>query len=175
MRAVRKDRLSGARARRRIGAVIRADSATDQEMTMPARPIVSRFARAAVAGALALPFAGLAQERTSGATLIVTVFADRYVAANVSFPSLDALTALVQPMNPSLVRLEACGPASATALLAAAERLRDSRLELSVLAESAPACAAVPLRAVQVSQVAGTVPVGAASVPTERYWRSVMP
>jgi hypothetical protein len=146
-------------------------------MTMPARPIVSRFARAAVAGALAfaLPFAGVARERTSGATLTVTVLADRYLAANVSFASLDALTALVQPMNPSLVRLEACGPASATALLAAAERLRDSRLELSVLAESAPACAAVPLRAVQVSQVAGTVPVGAASVPTERYWRSVMP
>lgn len=144
---------------------------------MPARSIASRLSRTAVAGALALalPLTGLAADRTSGATLTVTVHADRYVAAGVSFLDLDALDALAKPMNSSLVRLEACGPASASAFLAAVERYRDSRLELDVLAPTAPACAAVPMRAIQVSQAAGPVPVAAAAPSSDRYWQRVMP
>jgi hypothetical protein len=144
---------------------------------MNARSNLSRFTRAAVAGALALalPLAGLAADRTSGASLTVTVHPDRYVAAGVSFPNLEALDALVKPMNPSLVRLEACGPASAEAFLAAAERYRDSRQELDVLAATAPACTAVAVRAVQVSQLGSTIPVGAVRVRSERYWQNVMP
>jgi hypothetical protein len=151
--------------------------ATHQEdMAMRARSIASRFSRVTVAGALALalPLPGLAADRTSGATLAVTAHADRYVAAGVSFLDLDTLDALVKPMNASLVRLEACGPASARAFLAAAERYRDVRLELDVLAPTAPECTAVPARAIQVSQAAGPLPVRVA-VPSDRYWQGVMP
>jgi hypothetical protein len=146
-------------------------------MTMRARSIASRFSRTAVAGALVLafPLTGLAADRTSGATLTVTVLPDRYAAADVSFLDLDALEALVSPMNPSLVRLDACGPGSARALLAAAERFHASRLELNVLAATDPACAAAPVHAIQVSQAAGPVPVGAAAPSSERYWQRVMP
>lgn len=78
-------------------------------------------------------------------------------------------------MNPSLVRLEACGSAATDALLAAAERFQASRLELDVIAPNAPACAAVPARAVQVSQLGGAIPAGAVRVRSERYWQNVMP
>lgn len=140
-------------------------------------PTASRFSRTVVAAALALalPLTGLALDRTSGATLIVTVFADRYVAADVQFPDLDALEALVSPMNPSLVRLEACGPDAATALLAAAERFRDSNLEMRVLAVAEPACIAASAGTVRVIQLAGPVPSRAADTPSDRYWQSVMP
>lgn len=144
---------------------------------MRARSVASRLSRTATAGALALafPLAGLAADRTSGATLTVTVHADHYVAAGVSFLELDALDALVKPANPSLVRLEACGPGSARAFLAAAERYGDSRLELNVLAATEPACTAVPMRAIQVSQAAGAVPVGGSAPTSDRYWQRVMP
>lgn len=144
---------------------------------MPACAPASRFFRTAVVGALALGLssAGFAIERTTGVSLTVTVLADRYLAAGVSFPDLETLDALVSPMNASLVRLEACGPAAADALLAAADRLSYAPLLLSVLAPTAPQCAAAPLRAVQVSQVGGPIPVGAARAPADRYWRSVMP
>jgi hypothetical protein len=142
---------------------------------MNARSNLSRFTRAAVALAFALPLGGIAAERTSGATLTVTVLPDRYLAADVSFPDLAALERLVTPMNPSLVRLEACGSAAADALLAAAEHFQTIRLELDVIAPNAPACAAVPLRAVQVSQLGGTIPVGAVPARSARYWQNVMP
>jgi hypothetical protein len=146
---------------------------------MPARTLASRFSRTAVAGAfaLALPLAGLAQERTSGATLIVTVFADRYVADDVSFTDLDALDTLARPMNSTVVRLDGCGPAANDALLAAAKRLRDFHLELRTLAESDPPCAVASTRAVRVSRTVGSAaglrPV--AHSPSDPYWRSVMP
>jgi hypothetical protein len=148
----------------------------EEDMTVNA-PTATRFFRTTVAAALALalPLAGLAQDRTSGAILTVTALPDRYIAADVSFPDLDALEALVKPMNPTLVRIAACGSASARAFLAAVERLHYSRLELDVLAANAPACAAAPVRAIQVSQLAGPIPVRAASVPSDRYWQNVMP
>jgi hypothetical protein len=142
---------------------------------MTARSTASRFSLAAAALACAFPLAGLAAERTSGASLTVTVLPDRYLAAGVAFPDLDALDRLVAPMNPSLVRLEACGSGAAAALLAAAERFQASRLELDVIDASAPACAASPLRAVQVSQLTGPVPVPAAPRSSERYWQRVTP
>lgn len=142
---------------------------------MNARSNFSRFSRTAVALAFALPLGAFAADRTSGASLTVSVLPDRYLAAGVSFPDLDALERLVAPMNPSLVRLEACGSAAADALLAAAERFHAIRLELDVIAANAPACAAAPLRAVQVSQLAGPVPVPAAPRASERYWQRVMP
>jgi hypothetical protein len=142
---------------------------------MNARPNISRFSRTAVALALALPLGAFAADRTSGASLTVSVLPDRYLAAGVSFPDLDALEKLVAPMNPSLVRLEACGGGAADALLAAAERFQAIRLELDVIAPGAPACTAAPLRAVQVSQLAGPVPVGAAPRSSAAYWQRVMP
>ena len=146
---------------------------------MNSRSIVSHLNRVSVAAALALvfPLAGLAQDRTSGATLSVTVFPDRYVSAGVPFVGLDALAALVAPSNPSVLQLDACGAESANALLAAAERFRGSYQAIRVLAAAAdPACtAAVTLGAVRVSQAGGALPVRAADVPTDRYWRSVMP
>ena len=142
---------------------------------MNARWNFPRFSRTAAALALAFPLGALAADRTSGASLTVTVLPDRYLAADVSFPDLDALERLVAPMNPSLVRLEACGSGAADALLAAAERFHAIRLELDVIAANAPACAASPLRAVQVSQLAGTVPVRAAPRSSAAYWQRVMP
>lgn len=145
---------------------------------MPARSIVSRFSRTAVAGALALafPLAGLAGERTSGATLTITVFADRYMAAGVPFADLDRLDALVQPMNSSVLQLEGCGPESATALLDAVERYRGAYLEIRMLTEGEQECTAAPAEgAIRVSQVGRTVPARRADVPTDRYWQSVLP
>ncbi len=101
---------------------------------MHARSNASRFTRTAVAFALAFPLAALAADRTSGATLSVSVFSDRYVAVGVPFVDLDALSALVAPTNPSVLQLDGCGAESASALLAAAERFRDSYLELRMLA-----------------------------------------
>ena len=146
---------------------------------MPARSIVSRFCRTAAAGALTLafPLAGLAADRTSGATLTVTVFADRYMAADVPFADLDVLDALVHPMNASVLQLEGCGPESVGALLAAAERYRGAYLEIRMLAGSEGACtaAAADDSAVRVSQVGRAVPARRADAPTPRYWQSVMP
>lgn len=144
---------------------------------MPAQALASRFFRTAVVGALALGLspAGFAIERTTGVSITVTVLADRYLAAGVSFPDLETLDALVRPMNAHLVRLEACGPAASDALLAAADHLSYAPLVLNVLPPTAPQCAAAPVRAVQVSQAGGPIPVGAARIPSDRYWRSVMP
>lgn len=144
---------------------------------MPARAPASRFFRNAAMGALVLGLspAGFAIERTTGVSITVTVLADRYLAAGVSFPDLETLDALISPMNARLVRLEACGAAAADALLAAADRFSYAPLVLNVLPPTAPQCAAAPVRAVQVSQAGGPIPVGAARIPSDRYWRSVMP
>jgi hypothetical protein len=145
---------------------------------MSAHSIASQGTRLVVAAGLALafPLQGLALDRTSGATLTVTVFADRFVAADVAFADLNALDALVQPANPTVLRLDGCGPASANALLAAAERFRGSYLEIRVLAETDRGCtAAAPEGAVRVSQAGTAVPLRAGHAPTDAYWRSVMP
>ena len=145
---------------------------------MRAYSIISRAARLIIAAGLTLvlPPSGLALDRTSGATLTVTVFADQYIAADVAFADLDALSALVQPANPTVLRLDGCGPASADALLAAAERFRPSYLEIRVLAGTERACtAAAPAGAVRVSQAGRAVPLRAGHAPTDAYWRSVMP
>ena len=145
---------------------------------MNTHSIVSRITRLGIAAGLtfAIPLTGLAVERTSGATLTVTILPDRYFAADVTFVDLDALDALVAPANPSVLQLEACGPHAASALLAAAERYRGRYLELRVLAETERDCpAAMSEGAVRVSQAGGAVTARAAAVPTERYWQSVMP
>ena len=140
--------------------------------------IVSCTARRIIAAGIALvfPLSGLALDRTSGATLTITVLADRYIAADVTFADLDALNALVQPANPTVLRLDGCGPASANALLAAAERFRGSYLEIRVLAETERVCiASTPEGAVRVSQAGRAVPLRVGHAPTDAYWRSVMP
>jgi hypothetical protein len=140
------------------------------------RSIVSRFSRIAVASAFALPLAGLAADRSSGATISVTAFPDRYVAVGVPFVDLDALDALVNPARPSVLQLAGCGPESAGALLAAAERYRGAYLEIRMLDGTERACtAAATVSAVRVSQAGGALPARAAPAPTDRYWRSVMP
>jgi hypothetical protein len=147
-------------------------------MAMDVRSIASRWSRTAAAGALALalPLAGFAADRTSGATLTVTAFPDRYVSVGVPFVDLDALDALVNPALPSVLQLDGCGPESANALLAAAERYRGTYLEIRMLAGSERACtAAATVSAVRVSQAGGAIPTRAAPAPTDRYWRSVMP
>jgi hypothetical protein len=145
---------------------------------MYARAILSPSSRAAVIAGLAviLPLSGLALARTSGATLSVTVFPDRFISAGVPFVGLDALEALVAPANPSVLRLDACGPESANALLAAAERFRDRYQEIRVLAVTDATCAAVAgIGVVRVSQVGDSMPTGAVSAPTRRYWQRVLP
>jgi hypothetical protein len=143
---------------------------------MDARSTVSRFSRTAVALALAFPLAALSADRTSGATLAVTVFPDRYVAVGVPFVDLDALSALVAPTNPSVLQLDGCGSDSASALLAAAERFRGSYLELRMLAAAEGSCsAAATVSAIRVSQAGRAISAGSAPAPTDRYWRSVMP
>lgn len=146
---------------------------------MHAYSMVSRGARL-IFGAglgLALPLAGLAVDRTSGATLTVTVLADRYVAADVAFADLDALDALVQPVNPTVLQLDGCGRASANALLAAVERYGKRYLEIRVLADAERPCAAAAAidGAVRVTQATGAVPVRGAYFLSEGYWRNVMP
>jgi hypothetical protein len=137
----------------------------------------SRLSRAGLAAALALsvPLSTLAAERTSGATLEVAVFPDGYVTAGVSFRDLDTLAPLVEAMNLSLLRLDACGPAAARALLAAAERFHTVRLDLRMLGASEPLCSESSPHAVRVSQAAGPAPVPAAHHVSEKYWRRVMP
>jgi hypothetical protein len=70
----------------------------------------------------------IAQPRTSGATLVVTVLADRYLSEGVAFADLDALAALVEPTRPTWLVLGHCDSAAASPLLTAAERFRDSPL-----------------------------------------------
>ena len=145
---------------------------------MNVHSIVSRFNRLSVAAGLALvfPLAALAQDRTSGATLSVAAFPDRFVSAGVPFVDLDALAALVDPANPSVLRIAACGDESANAMLVAAERFSGSYLELAMQVASEPACTtAARLGAIRVSQAGGPLPIRNSYVPSERYWRSVMP
>lgn len=139
---------------------------------------VSHLARAVIAAGLGLvvSLSGLAGDRGSGATLTVAVFADRYVAAEVPFADFDALDALVKPVNPSLLRLLACGPGSTDALLAAAERYRDSPLALGVLgAEEADCVAAASIGSRPVLLAGTATPDRLTSKPNPAYWQSVMP
>lgn len=145
---------------------------------MSKHAFVSHLARVVIAAGLglAVSLSGLAGDRGSGATLTVAIFADRFVAAEVPFADLDALDALIKPVNPSLLRLLACGPASTDALLAAAARYRDSPLALGVLAADEADCVAAASIGSRPVLLAGTAaPVRSAPIPNQAYWQSVMP
>lgn len=145
---------------------------------MSMHAFVSRLARVVIAAGLglAISLSGLARDRGSGATLIVAVFADRYVTVEVPFADLEALDALVKPVNPSLLRLLACGPGSNDALLAAAERYRDTPLAIRVLAAEEADCIAAAAVGPRRVLLAGTAaPVRSAPIPNLSYWQTVMP
>lgn len=106
---------------------------------------------------------------------MVTVFPTHYVSGGRTLGDLEALAASLATGSPRAVRLEACGAASIHRLLAAAHRLRHSRLDMRVSDDDSPPCrvgAQVP------ADPAGAVaagPSGGTTDPVERYWREVMP
>jgi hypothetical protein len=119
---------------------------------------------------------GAAWSHTSGAILHVAVLPERYVAADVALPDLEVLGELVGRVDPSLLQLEACGDEAAAALLAAAERFRERRLELHLQAGDDPVCkAAGQARAIDPGQVRRDDPKRRPDAAGERYWQTVMP
>jgi hypothetical protein len=143
---------------------------------MSAHTIVSRFFRTAVAGGLALilPLAAFALDPAPAWSLSVSVFSDRYIAAERQFTDLDALEGWVKSSSPRVIRLDGCGAASATRLLAAVERFQHAYLEIRMSEAGKPGCTpigaghSIPTALTQVS-------AGEREPAVDRYWRNVMP
>lgn len=147
---------------------------------MSAHTIVSRFSRTAVAGAvvgtvaLLLPLAAFALDPAPARSLSVSVFSDRYVAAERQFTDLDALEGWVKSATPRVLRLDGCGAASATRLLAAVERFQHSYLDVRMSEVGDPGCAtAAAGRSIPAAMT--PVSVGQRDPAVDRYWRNVMP
>src|SRR5512139_206578 len=71
----------------------------------------------------------------------VTVLPERYRWSGQDFDDLDTLESLLMPRTPQTLRLDACGPAVAPRLKAAAYRFRHLQLELRVLDARVASCA----------------------------------
>jgi hypothetical protein len=145
---------------------------------MSTHTIVSRFYRAAVAGGLAFifPLAAVAVDTAPAQTLTVSVFSDGYIAAGRQFSDLDALERWVKPTSPRVLRLDGCGPASATQLLATVERFQHAYLEIRMLGVGEPGCVAgVAGRPIRAAYAVTHVLAGERDDAVDRYWRSVMP
>jgi len=130
---------------------------------------------AAVALALPVTPPALAAEYATGQAASVTVFPAHYASGGRIFRDLDTLDAAMTAVRPESIRLEACGPASARPLLAAAHRFRNARLDMRVSDDDAPPCR---VGARMPAGLAGAVAArsgGDTTDPVERYWREVMP
>jgi len=100
------------------------------------------LARILVLGILALPVTGVALE--SGASLRVQVFPDHYALAGKRFADLATLEAWVEPLSVQALRLDSCGQASVTRLVAAMERfygVYGQGIEIREQDPSGPDCA----------------------------------
>jgi hypothetical protein len=143
---------------------------------MSAYIIVSRFSRTAVAGGLALilPLAAFALDPAPARSLSVSVFADRYIAAERQFTDLDALEGWVRSFSPRVIQLDGCGAASATRLLATVERFQHAHLQIRMSGAGEPGCTtsgsgrSIPAALAQLS-------AGEHEPAVDRYWRNVMP
>lgn len=103
------------------------------------------FFRILVLGTLALPVTGFALE--SGASLRVQVFPDHYALAGKRFADLTTLEAWVEPLSVQALRLDSCGQASVTRLVAAVERfygVYGQGIEIREQNPSGPDCASLP-------------------------------
>jgi hypothetical protein len=104
----------------------------------------------------------------------VSVFADRYVMAGRLIDDLDILEAAVAAMNAQAVRLDACGPGTDRAQMAAAHRFR--HLELRLRGPDSPECAsAIVPRMEVVSLRLRQRPLGIDDETVDRWRHDSMP
>jgi hypothetical protein len=146
------------------------------EANMSSRPLARRLLAVASTALIALigMHGAIAQTRTSGATLVVTVLADRYVSEGAVFKDLETLASLVEPTRPTWLVLEYCDSTAPRSLLTAAERFRDSPLHI-VPADAAHCVGAAPVRAVLLAQAGVVAPVRPSAGPDLRYWGQMTP
>ena len=124
-----------------------------------------------VAGAFA---AAVAFDAHANAEVQVVAKESQYVFGASAYDSLNLLEDAVRAVRPSVVEVEACGPAASRSLAAAAHRFNDLALRIRVADESAPSC-----RAGAVAMTAGRrSSTGLADVDDSavaRYWQQVTP
>jgi hypothetical protein len=145
---------------------------------MSAQPIVSRFRRSLVAGALGLvlPLSGLALDRAT--SVRVKVFPDHYIVGGERFSDLEALEARVKPVGVRALRLDSCGLASTMRLLAAVERFHAyvEGLEIRALGVGEPGCSwPAAERESWVRDSVSRLPRGSEYYATDKHGRAVMP
>lgn len=142
---------------------------------MPASAAPSGLRRSIAVAALAVPLAASATDSIPPEVLSVKVFPDRYVAAGKPFADLASLDAWARTIHIRTVWLDACGNASATRVLAAAERFQPvytEGVQIRTLAPGDPGCLeAVPGQTSRLN----ALPATAAYLATDRYGRSVLP
>ena len=101
----------------------------------------------------------------------VAIHATHYAVAGRAFDDVNALAVAIEAMRPSSVGIDACGPGTTRALMAAVHRLRDWPLHLRVHDSGEDACA---------KQSAVSVRVGLRGLrfddeAVNRYWSSIAP
>ena len=101
----------------------------------------------------------------------VAVYATHYVLAGRAFDDLDKLSAAIDALSPRSIGIDACGPGTTRALMAAAYRLHARPLHLRAHDRDDVACA---------KQAMVTLPVGQRGLrfddeAVDRYWRSIAP
>jgi Ni,Fe-hydrogenase III small subunit len=109
----------------------------------------------------------------SGAPLDVrvAVHATHYAVAGGAFDEVNALGEAIDAMRPRSVGIDACGPGTTRALMAAVHRLRALPLHLRMHDSGDDACAKQPVAAVRVGQRGLRIDDEAVN----RYWNDIAP
>jgi len=101
----------------------------------------------------------------------VAVYATHYALAGRAFDDLDKLGAAIDAMSPRSIGVDACGPGTTRALMAAAYRLRARSLHLRAHDRDYVACA----KQAMVVPVVGQRGLRFDDEAVDRYWRSIAP
>jgi Ni,Fe-hydrogenase III small subunit len=101
----------------------------------------------------------------------VAVHAAHYAVTGRAFDEVNALAAAIEAMRPSSVGIDACGPGTTRALMAAVHRLRDWPLHLRVHDVGDDACVKQSAVSVRVGQRGLRIDDAAVN----RYWNSIAP
>lgn len=101
----------------------------------------------------------------------VAVHATHYAVAGRAFDEVNALAAAIEAMRPNSVGIDACGPGTTRALMAAVHRLRAWPLHLRMHNSGDDACA----KQSAVSAGVGQRGLRIDDEAVNRYWNSIAP
>ena len=131
--------------------------------------------RAAVV-AVGLALVGAAAAQGAGADTGVLVLASHFVYRGSAIDDLEGIERTVMQRTPRSVALDACGPAAARSLLAAAYRFRHLEIRLRLLDEDDAACAGEAHR--RITALGGSREAslfGTDDAAVQRWWAEQMP